>query len=77
MYKETFAKKLKDARKSAGYTQIEAAINLNIPNTTLANYELGRTEPDIETLGKLADFYEVSLDWLIGTGKKKFDERIK
>lgn len=75
MYKETFAQKLKEARKSMGYTQIEAAINLNIPNTTLANYELGRTEPDIETLGKLADFYEVSLDWLIGTGKKKFNRK--
>ena len=73
MYKDAFAEKLKEARKSIGYNQIEAAALLNIPNSTLANYELGRTEPDLETLGKLADFYEVSLDWLLSTGKKKFN----
>ena len=71
MYRETFAEKLKDARKNTGYTQAEVAEELKIPRTTIANYETGRTEPDIETLGKLADYYNVSSDWLIGTGKRK------
>lgn len=31
------------------------------------NWEIGRTQPDIESLGILADFYGVSVDWLIGT----------
>ena len=67
MYKESFPSKLKKARENTGFTQREAAKEIGIPYSTLANYEVGRTQPDIETLGLLADFYGVSLDWLIGT----------
>lgn len=70
MYKETFASKLIQARKDAGYTQRQVAEILHISKSTIASYEIGRTEPDIETLGKLADFYLVSCDWLIGTKGK-------
>lgn len=67
MYAESFPSKLKKARKDTGFTQIEIEKELNIPRSTLANWEIGRTQPDIESLGILADFYEVSVDWLIGT----------
>lgn len=67
MYAESFPSKLKKARKDTGFTQIEIEKELNIPRSTLANWETGRTQPDIESLGILADFYEVSIDWLIGT----------
>lgn len=70
MYKETFAQKLKQARTDAGYTQREVADILQISKSTIASWEVGRTEPDIESLGKLADFYLVSADWLIGTKGK-------
>lgn len=71
MYKETFGEKLKTARKRTGFTQIEVMKELHIPQSTLAKYENGKREPDIETLGLLADFYGVSIDWLIGTGMSK------
>jgi transcriptional regulator with XRE-family HTH domain len=67
MYKETFSTKLKEARIKIGYTQLEVSKETKIPRSTIANYETGRTEPDIESLGKLADLYGVSTDWLIGT----------
>lgn len=67
MYIEIFREKLKKARKDIGFTQIEVCKELNIPQSTLANYETGRTQPDLETLAKLADFYGVSIDWLLGT----------
>lgn len=67
MYIESFPSKLKKARKDTGFTQIEIEKELNIPRSTLANWEIGRTQPDIESLGILADFYGVSVDWLIGT----------
>lgn len=67
MYAESFPSKLKKARTDTGFTQREVAREINIPHSTIANYELGRTQPDIETLGILADFYEVSIDWLVGT----------
>lgn len=71
MYRESFPQKLKEARKKTGFTQIEVGKELKIPRSTMANYETGRTEPDIETLAKLIDFYEISADWLLGTGITK------
>ena len=67
MYREGFASKLKKARENTGFTQREISKETKIPQSTIANYETGRTEPDIENLGILADFYGVSTDWLIGT----------
>lgn len=69
MYRETFAEKIKTARKKKLYTQAEAAEELKIPRSTLANYEAGRTEPDIETLAKLIDFYEEEAHYILGTRK--------
>lgn len=76
MYIETFAQKLVQARKNAGYTQRQVAEILNLKQSTIAGYEIGRTEPDIETLGKLADFYCVSVDWLMGTKGTNFNPNI-
>ena len=45
----------------------QIAKELNISQPTITNYETGRTQPDIETLGRLIDFYNISADWLIGT----------
>ena len=66
MYYEGFPSKLKAARIKNGFTQREAAEEIGIKQPTLAGYETGRTQPDIETLGKLAEFYGVSVDWLMG-----------
>ncbi len=71
MYRETIPVKLKEARKQAGYTQKQIADILKIPQNTISRYETGEREPDFETLGKLIDFYEVSADWILGTGKTK------
>lgn len=67
MYQESFAQKLKKARTAAGYTQIQTAYETGINRSTIASYEIGRTQPDLETLGILADFYCISVDWLLGT----------
>lgn len=67
MYAEGFASKLKQARNNTGFTQREIAKETKIPQSTLANWELGRTQPDIESIGILADFYGVSVDWLFET----------
>lgn len=67
MYKEGFASKLKAARIEKGMNQIDVATELNIPRSTLANYETGRTEPDIETIGKLIMLYKIDANWLLST----------
>ena len=54
--------KLKELRGKK--TQLQVANDLNISIKNLSNYEVERTEPDIETLIKLADYFDVSLDYL-------------
>mgnify|MGYP001074117467 CR=1 FL=1 len=72
MYRETFPARLKKARYDTGFTQREVSKETGISQPSIAQYETGTREPDIETLGILADFYEISLDWLIGTkGSRK------
>lgn len=71
MYRESIPAKLREARKQAGYTQQQIADILKIPQNTVSRYETGERDPDYETLGRLIDFYEVSADWILGTGKTK------
>ncbi|WP_018131374.1 helix-turn-helix domain-containing protein [Effusibacillus pohliae] len=47
-------------------TQQEVADALGISRARYAHYESGRNEPDLDTLVRLADYYHVSLDYLLG-----------
>ena len=67
MYRESFPSKIKKARNDTGFTQKEDEKETGIKQSTLTKYENGRLEPDLEKLGILADFYGVSVDWLLGT----------
>ena len=58
-------KKLKELRKEKNILQKEIAEKLNIKNTTYSNWEVGVSEPDIESLKKLADFFGCSIDYLV------------
>ena len=58
--------KLKELRKNKKMTQEEVSKYLNIARSTYNGYEQNISEPTIETLSKLADLYEVSLDQLVG-----------
>ena len=70
MYKETFASKIKKAREDAGYTQKQVSELTGISRVTIARIETGTREPSLEDFGTLVDFYEVSADWVLGTGKR-------
>jgi len=58
--------KLKELRNQKKQTQEEIAQVLNVQKQTYQNYELGKRSADIETLKKLADYYNVTLDYLVG-----------
>ena len=66
MYIESLNQKLKKAREKTGFTQREVAKETGIPLSTIAKYETERLQPDLEKLGILAEFYGVSIDWLLG-----------
>lgn len=56
--------KLKTKREELNLTQREIAQQLQITTQAYANYEQGLREPSLKTLCKLADYYNVSLDYL-------------
>lgn len=58
--------RLKELRKEKNKTQIELAKLLNTTSQSYGRYELETSEPTIDTLCKLADYYGVSLDYLVG-----------
>lgn len=70
MFKENFANNLKRARKAKRYTQQYVADVLATSRSNITKYENGTLEPNIETIGMLAELYEVSTDWLFGIIKK-------
>lgn len=59
-------KNLIELRINNGLTQKQLAQQLNITDKAYWSYERGRTEPDINTLIKIADYFDVSLDYLCG-----------
>lgn len=58
--------KLALLRENKEIYQKELATYLEVSIGTISNYEKGIHEPDLETLCKLADYYEVSADYLLG-----------
>lgn len=63
---EKFAQRLKELRDYYGMTQAEVAVHVNLSAAAVGNYERGAREPGIEELILLADFFNVSLDYLVG-----------
>ncbi len=57
---------LKKIRQEKGYSQEEIAKKINISQSNYSKYELGKIEPNIELLIKLADIFNVSIDYLLG-----------
>ncbi len=60
-----FGRFLAKLRKEKGCLQKEVAAYLNVTVATVSNYEKGVHTPDLNTLIKLADFYDVSTDFLL------------
>ena len=57
--------KLKLLRLNKGLTQMELAKELHIVQSAISKWEKGKTIPDIETLKKLSNFYNVSIEELL------------
>lgn len=60
------AKRLRERRKEKGLTQCQVAIYCDITEKAYQNYELMAREPKLEILIKIADLFDVSLDYLVG-----------
>jgi transcriptional regulator with XRE-family HTH domain len=61
-----FGERIRLLRKEKGMTLRALSEELEIPFTTLGNYERGDRQPSFETFKALADYFEVSIDYLVG-----------
>lgn len=66
MFKDNFVMNIKKARLKANLTQQEVAEKINTSRSNITKYEIGMLEPNIDTIGQLAELYNVSTDWLFG-----------
>lgn len=58
--------RLKELRKSRGITQVKLALDLNMTQNTVSRYENEVHQADYKTLILFADYFNVSVDYLLG-----------
>ena len=63
--------RLKKLRKERNISQLKLALDLNMNQNSISRYENGEREADYETLIKIADYFGVSLDYLLGRTENK------
>ena len=61
-----FKNRIRDLREDLDLRQIDVAKATGIDQKTLSNYETGKTNPDSYSIMKLADFFNVTTDYLLG-----------
>jgi len=67
--------RLKELRKSRGYTQVSVQMQTGIEQALLSKFENGERVPPTETLVRLAEFYNVSIDYILcRTGKPEVNK---
>ena len=58
--------RLKELRLKRGITQLKLALDLNMNQNSISRYETGQREADYKTLIAFADYFNVSIDYLLG-----------
>lgn len=58
--------RLRELREARHYTQLKVALDLNLNQNSISRYENGTREADYELLCRFADYYGVSVDYILG-----------
>lgn len=61
-----FAERLKELRKEKNMTQVQLAEALGVSKGTIAMWEIGKREPNFETLDRLSDIFDKRIDYILG-----------
>ncbi|AKC63139.1 DNA-binding protein [Clostridium sporogenes] len=72
-----FGDRLKELREEKEMTQEELGKLLNVSRQTISGYEAGAIEPSISNLIKLANIFNISLDYLLGRTKERYNLNLK
>ena len=74
---KVFCERLKEQRKLKNISQKQLAEILQTNNSSICDWECGRSQPDLDTLAKMSFFFGVSADYLLGledeTGSKTYN----
>ncbi|WP_252242915.1 helix-turn-helix transcriptional regulator [Clostridium sp. ZS2] len=73
MFKDDFGNRLKELREDNAMKQSELANMLNIARNTISSYESNINEPSLDILVKIADIFNVSLDYLMCRTDEKYN----
>jgi transcriptional regulator with XRE-family HTH domain len=71
----SFAKRLKMLREKSGRTQKEIAEFIGVKKSTISMYEIGKREPDYETLKAICDIFDVDTDYMLGRKDRTTEEK--
>ena len=73
---KTFSNRLKKLRNDTGLSQAKLANILNVAQQTVDKWENEYSEPDIKMLKRLANFFDVTVDYLVGASNEiiKYDQ---
>lgn len=63
--------RIRELRKQRKLTAKKLGEIMNVAESTISLYENGKREPDYNTLNKLADYFDVTVDYLLGRDEKK------
>lgn len=63
--------RIKELRRKMKLSQEEFADYLNVSQATVSSWECGNSDPDLNMLIKIADYFEVSLDFMMGRGENR------
>lgn len=72
---DTFGERLRKLRKDMGLNQRNAARKISVNVNQLVRYEIDKSKPSFDLIVRLADFFEVTTDFLIHGNDKRFTER--
>lgn len=72
-----FGERLRFLRNELDYSLRKMADELDISFSALGKYERNEHQPDFETLEKIADYFDVSIDWLLGRTQEGYDHAIR
>ena len=62
---QQFAERLQQLRKEKGITQMKIAFDLHFTQNSISQFENGKRHPDYNTLILIADYFDVSIDYLL------------
>lgn len=65
-----FSERLRKLRRERNLTQTELANSLNVSNGTIAMWETEKRQPDLDMVSRIASFFNVSVDYLMGREQK-------